>query len=117
LRDRAGDLHGAEILYRQAADAGHLPALNALSALRERAADPAGAEALAWQAADAGNAHALLHLVAVRRRAGHRDSADALARQAIDAGHVQKLDTGRTSPQRQWPYGLDPDGTPTPPWS
>ncbi|CAM5320847.1 hypothetical protein [Streptomyces chartreusis] len=117
LRDGAGDLHGAEILYRQAADAGHLPALNALSALRERAADPAGAEALAWQAADAGNAHALLHLVAVRRRAGHRDSAEALARQAIDAGHVQKLDTGRTSPQHRWPYGLDPDGTPTPPWS
>ncbi|MFJ7073459.1 hypothetical protein [Streptomyces sp. NPDC098781] len=117
LRDKSGDLPGAQALYRQAAGTGHTPALVALSALHERAGDPVGAEALAWQAADADNAYALLHLVAVRSRTGSRDSAEALARQAVDAGHVLKFDTRRASPQHQWPHGLDPDGTPTPPWS
>ncbi|MEU6260472.1 hypothetical protein [Streptomyces sp. NPDC047043] len=116
LREKADDTHTAETLYLRAADAGHLSALTALSALRERAGDPAGAEALAWQAADAGAAHALSHLVTVRRRAGRHQDADILARQAIDAGHIPRADFRRNSPHPRFPHGLDPDGTPTPPW-
>ncbi|WP_158697315.1 tetratricopeptide repeat protein [Streptomyces hokutonensis] len=115
LREKAGDPAGAETLYRRAADAGHTSALTAMAALRENAGDPAGAEALAWQAADAGTARALLRLAAVRSRADPA-GAEALARQAIDAGYVFRVDTRRASPHERWPHGLDPDGTPTPPW-
>lgn len=116
LREKAGDTHAADTLYRTATDAGHISALTALSALRERAGDPADAEALAWQAADAGVAHALSHLITVRRRAGRRQDADDLARRAIDAGHIPQSDFRRSSPHPRFPHGLDPDGTPTPPW-
>ncbi|MFE7168409.1 hypothetical protein [Streptomyces sp. NPDC057616] len=116
LREKAGDTPSAETLYRAAADSGDISALTALSALRERAGDPADAEALAWQAADAGAPHVLSRLVAIRRRAGRRQDADILAAQAIDAGYTPRADFRRNSPHPRFPHGLDPDGTPTPPW-
>ncbi|MEU2718239.1 tetratricopeptide repeat protein [Streptomyces sp. NPDC007205] len=110
MREHVGDRQGAETLYWQAAEAGDGNAPPNLVRLREQAEDPGGAEALARQAADAGWPYALYSLARMREQAGDQESADALARQAADAGETV------LSFQRWWPYGLDPDGSPTPPW-
>ncbi|MFJ7201591.1 MULTISPECIES: tetratricopeptide repeat protein [unclassified Streptomyces] len=113
LREKAGDREGAELLLRQAADHGNVfDALVRLAELRERAGDRNSAETLARQAADHGNIDALVRLAELRERAGDRDSAETLARQAADHGAL----TTRYTLNRLWPYGLDPDGAPTPPW-
>ncbi|WP_251096656.1 helix-turn-helix domain-containing protein [Streptomyces sp. Caat 7-52] len=142
LREAAGDLESAEALARQAADAGDSYALAHLVQLRQAAGDPEGAEALARQAADAGTTYALRELAQLREAAGERGSADALARRAADAGDAYALvvlaqlreeagdlesaealarhaaDTGGATPHlgNRWRHGLDPDGSPTPPW-
>ncbi|MBL1109739.1 helix-turn-helix transcriptional regulator [Streptomyces sp. 5-8] len=143
LRERAGDQEGAETLYRQAADAGDTHALAHLVQQRQAAGDSEGADALARQAADAGTTYALRKLAQLREAAGDRRSADALARRAADAGDAYALvilaqlrkeagdlesaealarhaaDTGGATQHlgNWWRYGLDPDGSPTPPWS
>ena len=111
MREKAGDRESAETLARQAADAGHRRALTFLARMREETGDGEGAEAFAWQAADAGQSNALTLLTRMREEAGDLESAEALARQAADAGH---------SPghlMKRWAHGLEPDGSPTPPWS
>ncbi|MFD4142851.1 hypothetical protein [Streptomyces sp. NPDC058572] len=71
-----------------------------------------GAEALAWQCADTGNHNILSTLASLREKAGHLEGAERLYRTAADTGNARyslaRLD--------RWPFGLDPDGTPTPPW-
>ncbi|MEU3190721.1 helix-turn-helix domain-containing protein [Streptomyces sp. NPDC006992] len=145
MREKAGDRDGAEALLRQAADHGHLSALHGLAVMREEAGDRDGAEALlrqaapwntyvwsrlvemrekagdredaealAQQAADHGDAYALLRLAVMREEAGDRDSAETLLRQAADVGIT--IAQNREELGRRWRYGLDPDGTPTPPW-
>jgi hypothetical protein len=113
LREEAGDREGAEALAQQAADAGHAVALNMLALLREEAGDREGAEALAQQAAGAGHLLATAIQARLREKAGDREGAEALAQQAADAGHTGTL---ADLASRLWPYGLDPDGTPTSPW-
>ncbi|MET9556378.1 helix-turn-helix domain-containing protein [Streptomyces sp. NPDC006645] len=118
-REEAGDREGAEALYRQAADHGDTEALRCLAEMREEAGDREGAEILARQAADHGNTYALYHLAEMREEAGDREGAKTLARQAADHGResvpwpvirIRGLFNGL------WPNGLDPNGTPTPPW-
>ncbi|WP_042492509.1 helix-turn-helix domain-containing protein [Streptomyces avermitilis] len=119
VREGAGDREGAEALFRQAADRGNTDVLYRLAEMREEAGDREGAEALARQAADRGNTDVLCRLAQVREEAGDREGAEALFRQAADRGstHVlYRLAEMREVLRRQWPYGLDPDGTPTPPW-
>ncbi|KUN57221.1 hypothetical protein AQJ46_48325 [Streptomyces canus] len=119
LREEAGDREGAEALARQAADQGHTDALFRLAELREEAGDREGAEALLRQAADHGNTGALFDLARLREEAGDREGAEALARQAVDHGLSLALAYLAKLPEisnRLWPYGLDPDGTPTLPW-
>ncbi|MGW5990302.1 helix-turn-helix domain-containing protein [Streptomyces anulatus] len=118
-REEAGDRDGAEALARQAADHGNTDALVDLALMREEAGDRDGAEALARQAADHGDSNALYHLAVMREKAGDRDSAEALARQAADHGNSNApvdLAKKRGIFTILWPYGLDPDGTPTSPW-
>ncbi|WP_395100506.1 hypothetical protein ACGRHW_40860 [Streptomyces noursei] len=110
-REKAGDSKGAEALYRQAADTGDTDALLDLAGMREAAGDREGAEALTRQAADTGNTSALHRLAEMREEIGDHTGAEALYRQAANAGKVSFRSTER------WPYGLDPDGTPTLPWS
>ncbi|WP_310725791.1 helix-turn-helix domain-containing protein [Streptomyces sp. N2A] len=112
MRQRAGDYNGAEAVYRKAANAGDTSALSGLAQLREGAGDHDGAADLAMQAADAGDPGMLTLLAESRERAGDHDRAEVLYRQAADAGGA----FGRSS-GRRWPHGLDPDGTPTGPWS
>ncbi|WP_431683790.1 hypothetical protein [Kitasatospora sp. KL5] len=111
MRAKVGDWEAAEALARQAADADHPGALFELARMREQAGDWEGAETYARQAADAGTTSALAELAQMRAKAGDRKGAEALARQAADAGgSLPYLSTN-------WPYGLDPDGSPTSPWS
>ncbi|MFF3431368.1 helix-turn-helix domain-containing protein [Streptomyces sp. NPDC002602] len=119
MRERAGDRDGAEALARQTADRGHFYALLHLAEKRDEAGDRDGAETLARQAADRGDTAALYLLAEKRERAGDRDGAQALARQAADYGSPQAHYRRAEKPgifSRLWPYGLDPDGAPTPPW-
>ncbi|MFE1927543.1 hypothetical protein ACFW91_33935 [Streptomyces asoensis] len=120
LRVEVGDRQGAEALYRRAADHDDTDALVRLAGRRERIerlGDWQGAEILYRQAADRGNTEALFRLAEMRVEAGDRQGAEALARQAADYGDINIWLTPRVEVlQRLWPYGLDPDGTPTPQW-
>ncbi|WP_221343385.1 SEL1-like repeat protein [Streptomyces paradoxus] len=116
IRERAGDREDAGALYRQAADHGHTDALYRLAQIRERAGDWEGAEALYRQAADHGHTDALYDLAQIRERVGDWEGAEALYRQAADHGDAQALLGMAMALKRLWPYGLDPDGTPTPEW-
>ncbi|WP_328373754.1 helix-turn-helix domain-containing protein (plasmid) [Streptomyces sp. NBC_00445] len=115
LREEAGDREGAEILYRQAADHGNTDAMLSLAFMREKAGDWEGAEILYRQAADHGNTDAFYYLAFMREEAGDREGAETLARQAADHGNPQYWGDERLL-RRLWPFGLDPDGRPTPPW-
>ncbi|MEU6212730.1 hypothetical protein ABZ891_22845 [Streptomyces sp. NPDC047023] len=119
MREEAGDRDGAEALYQQLADHGSTNALYRLARMREVAGDRDGAEALYQQLADHGSTSALERLAMMREVAGDRDGAEALARQAADHGSTRDLYRLSEGPEiftRLWPHGLDPDGTPTPPW-
>ncbi|MEU0036995.1 tetratricopeptide repeat protein [Streptomyces sp. NPDC006333] len=110
LREHVGDKQGAETLYWRAAQAGDRNALPNLVRMREQTGDQEGAEALAREAADAGTPYALYNLARMREQAGDQEGAEALAREAADAGEIL------LTVERWWPYGLDPDGTPSPSW-
>ncbi|MFC9734318.1 helix-turn-helix domain-containing protein [Streptomyces roseolus] len=122
LRRDAGDRKGAEALYRQAVDhddPSYAPyALVRLARLREEAGDRKGAEALLRKAADhdaqSYAPYALVRLARLREKVGDLKGAEALYRQAVD--HGVSYDAEDTL-SRLWPYGLDPDGTSTPPWA
>ncbi|MFE0005236.1 helix-turn-helix domain-containing protein [Streptomyces erythrochromogenes] len=119
MREGAGDLEGAEVLVRQAADHGNTNAVFDLAVMQERAGDRQGAEVLARQVADHGSPHALCLLAVIREEAGDREGAEVLARQAADHGSTHALSRPGEKPgifTRLWPYGLDPDGTPTTSW-
>ena len=76
------------------------------------------ADHLRRRAADHGDTSALLGLAGLREEAGDRDGAEALARQAADYGDTRTLGSlaGLWELAKLWPYGLDPDGTPTLRW-
>ncbi|CAL9675282.1 hypothetical protein SUDANB9_07769 [Streptomyces sp. enrichment culture] len=66
---------------------------------------------------------ALICLAEIREKDGDRDAAETLYRQAADhartdpgAGPGSYLRRTNWLFERLWPYGLDPDGTPTSPW-
>ncbi|MGW6491916.1 tetratricopeptide repeat protein [Streptomyces sp. NPDC055056] len=119
MRGESGDRESAEDLLRQAADHGEPAALVRLAEMKEEAGDQESAETLARQAADQGDPHALVRLAEMREEAGDQESAETLARQAADQGQpvtLIPLAEMHRLLSRLWPYGLDPDGTPTPPW-
>ncbi|MFE2528009.1 helix-turn-helix domain-containing protein [Streptomyces sp. NPDC059382] len=118
MRAEAGDLDDAERLARQAADLGDTDALAFLAVTRDKHGDREGAERLARQAADQGHGSALTELAVLREEAGDREGAEALYRQAADHGSIfDPVQPGMgSSIEELWPHGLDPDGTPTPPW-
>ncbi|MGW6819493.1 hypothetical protein [Streptomyces sp. NPDC055005] len=118
MRAEAGDLDDAERLARQAADLGDTDALAFLAVTRDKHGDRESAERLARQAADQGHGSALTELAVLREEAGDREGAEALYRQAADHGSIfDPVQPGMgSSIEELWPHGLDPDGTPTPPW-
>ncbi len=124
--ERAGLREAAERLYAQAAQAGDPTALRRLAWLREAAGDRESAEALAQQAADNGSGSALYGLAMMREWAGDQEDARVLARQVADAGWSFTFGLDKSDwrlfgertikPEHWWPYGLEPDGSPTSPW-
>ncbi|MGW3341351.1 helix-turn-helix domain-containing protein [Streptomyces sp. NPDC001009] len=114
MREQAGDRDGAETLYQQGAAYGDTSAVRRLASIREMAGDLDGAECLARRAAEHGDVDVLGELAQRRNRAGDRDRAEALYRQVVDYGH--RLHASAPAIHKLWPYGLDPDGTPTPQW-
>jgi hypothetical protein len=115
MREEAGDHASAEALYWHAASAGRAYALAELARLRRESGDLDSARALALRAADAGYASPLVELARMQEEAGDHDDAESLYRHATDAGEDGEFLRGHL--RERWPYGLDPDGTPTPPWS
>ncbi|MFE7212446.1 hypothetical protein ACFU93_21125, partial [Streptomyces sp. NPDC057611] len=141
MRERAGDREGAEAFSRQAA--AHSASASAVARLAmdlesfdfkalsrraadqteavfQQAADQGNVEAVFKQAADQGNVGALVRLAEMRERAGDREGTEALVRQAAnqsrDITDVYSQLTMLELLNKLWPNGLDPDGTPTPPW-
>ncbi|MFI6250486.1 tetratricopeptide repeat protein [Streptomyces sp. NPDC051016] len=103
---RLGDEEGAAALIRRAAEAGVLGAL----VLTSDPYDEAVARSLYNRALRAGDDTALTLLGKLRDGFHSHDGAE----------HLYVLAANCASQQRQffsrWPYGLDPDGTPTPAW-
>ncbi|MFB7429056.1 helix-turn-helix domain-containing protein [Streptomyces hydrogenans] len=115
LRESFGDLEGAEAVYREVANHNPGSTMFALALRREGAGDLEGAETLYLKAADHGNSSALSALGRMRWEAGDRKGAEAFWRRMADSG-APLIGESHTW-FKLWPYGLDPDGTPTPPWS
>ncbi|MFJ8507597.1 helix-turn-helix domain-containing protein [Streptomyces avermitilis] len=123
LRYVAGDRIGAKQVAEQAAQAGNPDALPSLARMREEVGDWEGAERLLRQAADAGNEDAPALLCSLLEKVGDREGAELTAREAADAGNSAAVDRlarmrkiSGTAGDALWPYGLDPDGTPSAPW-
>ncbi|WP_406436798.1 helix-turn-helix domain-containing protein [Streptomyces sp. NBC_01613] len=119
-RHTTGDRTGAETLAVRAAHAGTIHALLDLAAAQKQAGNHTTAEALLRRAADSGNAHALLQLARTRDEAGDHTTAHTLALHAADTGSPENIshsNTFRTYARHRWPHGLNPNGTPTPPWT
>ncbi|WP_224274458.1 helix-turn-helix domain-containing protein [Streptomyces sp. LS1784] len=111
-RERAGDREGAEVLYQRAGDSGHAGALVRLAELREWAGDEKGAERNYQLAAATGDPDILIHLARMRDEAGDQKSAETFYQQAADSGELDSEEA-----RLRWPFGLDADGSPTPPWT
>ncbi|MFJ7206476.1 helix-turn-helix domain-containing protein [Streptomyces sp. NPDC098789] len=113
-RDRGSVRADTEPFYREAAALGDDDALLDLAVSRERDGRHADVEGLYREAAATEDVQALYLLV----RRYERGGAPA---QQLDALYRGVADTGRYALafdlHSRWPYGLDPDGAPTPPWS
>lgn len=118
LAENSREPADAERLYRQALEKGSIEAVVRLAELRGEAGDWEEAESLAWAAADNSNIEALLVVAWMRERAGEHQAAETLYHQAADNGFsTYSVFEGATKPfEERWPYGLDPDGTPSPYW-
>ncbi|MFG2870556.1 hypothetical protein [Streptomyces sp. NPDC048338] len=115
MREKAGDHQGADALAREAVLAGHTRDLVALFDTWHRS--PERVEGALHEAAAAGDYGALSHLALMRARAGDREEAATLARRAVDTGDGAVGDFWGKIRRDLWPHGLDPEGTPTAPWS
>ncbi|MBL1099481.1 tetratricopeptide repeat protein [Streptomyces sp. 205] len=111
LRDEAGDQKGAETFYQQAAATGDPDTLIHLARMRDEAGDQKGAETFYQQAAATGDPDTLIHLARMRDEAGDQKGAETFYQRAADTGELPDDEA-----KMRWPYGLDPDGSPTPPW-
>ncbi|WP_316782941.1 tetratricopeptide repeat protein [Streptomyces sasae] len=123
MREEAGDLDGAEAAYLQAVNGGVTSALLGLGQMREKAGNLKGAEVAYRQAMEEGDSELLLDLAELRSLTEGMETARAVIRQAADSARVfPRVDDlfleGRDWLRAEclWPNGLDPDGTPTPPW-
>ncbi|WP_405535330.1 hypothetical protein OG426_55335 (plasmid) [Streptomyces canus] len=90
-REETGDLEGAEELYRQVVQAGHLEALPGLARLREVDGDPQESEEFALKAAEAGLSDTLIDLARIRELHGDLNQAETLYLQAVRAGRTRAL--------------------------
>ncbi|MEV7243140.1 helix-turn-helix domain-containing protein [Streptomyces sp. NPDC093248] len=114
LRHAAGDREGAEQLLAEGADRGEPTAFFEIARIRRAAGDLPGAEQALNRADETGHPQALIELFLLLTAAGDDARAEATVKRALNAGKAWG-GTGRDV-FSMWSYGLDPDGTPTPPW-
>lgn len=118
-REKDGKVKEAEALYRALIGSGNDAPLALLANLMKKAGDLKEAESLYWRAIEAGNTYALCRLSELKEDTGDHAGAVEIALQAAnagDAGAVRALSKERASREGfddPWPYGLEPDGTPT----
>ncbi|MFC8387568.1 tetratricopeptide repeat protein [Streptomyces sp. NPDC057238] len=122
-REKAGKIREAEALYRALIRSGDNAPIAPLADLMRKAGNLKEAESFYWRAIEAGNTYAMCRLSALKEYAGDHTGAVEIALQAANAGDggaVRALSKERASREGfddPWPYGLDPDGSPTAePW-
>ncbi|MFI9240325.1 helix-turn-helix domain-containing protein [Streptomyces sp. NPDC053079] len=128
---KGGKYEKSKELLQGAISAGASDALVELADVLRQAGDEDSAEALAQQIMQLGDVSSYILLAHLRYRAGKVEEAQSLTRQAADAGAfpdaffsdgVEPWLRKSAEPwlidnmTAWWPYGLDPDGTPTMPW-
>ncbi|WP_406297465.1 hypothetical protein OG948_17515 [Embleya sp. NBC_00888] len=144
IHERAGDDEAALPLLRQAVVADHGEALLSLALLCTRT-DRDEAEGLAVQAADAGFPEVLASLADRREEVGDHDAAERIRQQLIAGGYADALvslarrrardgiqeeavrllvhaadfgdEVTALSLAQVWEHGLEPDGSPSAPWT
>ncbi|MGW7404304.1 hypothetical protein ACWGI9_11290 [Streptomyces sp. NPDC054833] len=119
IRERRGDREGAEAFAVRAAEAGDLRGLLDVARMREAAGDKEGAERFARLAADAGDPRALFALATSRMQSRPYDDFDIAYHRVLDeAGREPIVRPGGKAfmGKGPWWYGLEPDGTLSPPW-
>ncbi|MFF4829709.1 helix-turn-helix domain-containing protein [Streptomyces sp. NPDC001312] len=114
LRHAAGDHESAEQLLAEGADRGEPTAFFEIARIRRAAGDLPGAEQALNRADETGHPQALIELFLLLTAAGDDARAEDTVKRALNAGKAWG-GTGRDV-FSMWSYGLDPDGTPTPPW-
>ncbi|MFE9007415.1 hypothetical protein ACFYOY_35745 [Streptomyces sp. NPDC007875] len=131
MKEEAGDRDGAEEVARQAAEADDIGVHHTLARIREHGGDHDGAAALYRQAADLGSPAALARLAQMAEERGDPSEAEELYRQIADSGDIEfalllpgilaqdepLARLAKPDIAGRWPYGLNPDGSRTPPWS
>ncbi|MEU6990587.1 hypothetical protein ABZ953_08030 [Streptomyces sp. NPDC046465] len=118
-REKVGRLKEAESLYRALIGSGDNAPLAPLANLMKKAGKLKEAESLYWRAIETGSTYAMCRLSELKEYTGDHAGAVEIALQAANAGDggaVRALSKERASREGfddPWPYGLDPDGTPT----
>ncbi len=115
MREEAGLFEEAEYYAEEAAQYGSAQPLVELALLREDKGDLERAEALWERAAVHEHPQALANIARLQQDAGDAYGAARTAREAVDRGFAS-LWCHDTAPlwATLWPYGLEPDGTPSP---
>ncbi|MGW6817736.1 hypothetical protein [Streptomyces sp. NPDC055005] len=107
------DRDEAEEIAVRAAGAGLPMALSALADRREESGDRDAAERIRWRLVEEGYAVALVALADRQRRVGNHEEAIRLLVRAADFGdEATSFSLGRV-----WEHGLEPDGSPSEPWT
>ncbi|WP_241266869.1 SEL1-like repeat protein [Streptomyces scabichelini] len=122
-REKTGSLDEADAIYRTLLDSGDNAPLAPLAGLMRTAGNLKEAESLYWRSVEAGSTYAMFRLCELKEDMGDHASAEEIALQAANAGDASAVRVlsgargGRAEPDGLWPYGLNPDGTPTvEPW-
>lgn len=122
-REAAGDHTKAESLARLAADTGRpFPLLRLAHVRNGLDGDRAPLQRRFSSRIPGVGADSLIRLGLMSGLSGYRAAIEHLARQAADAGHpdasaLVKLWNAPDGDELLWPHGLDPDGTPSKPWT
>lgn len=122
-REAAGDHTKAESLARLAADTGRPFLLLRLAHMRNGLdGDRAPVQRRFSSRIPGVGADSLIRLGLMSGLSGYRAAIEHLARQAADAGHhdasaLVGLWNAADGDETLWPHGLDPDGTPSKPWT
>ncbi|MGW1931248.1 helix-turn-helix domain-containing protein [Streptomyces sp. NPDC001919] len=114
--EEVGWQFGISALWEKVHSFRDLDAFVRVGELLEVAEEPALAEAFYRNSAAAGNIYAQVRLAHFLEGTGDRAGAEKIYRQLTDAGSAYEVNLGNWE-NRWWPYGLDPDGTPSQPWN